>query len=142
MSKLGFRLSIHKDVPQDLVTACEKFLHQIISHPLEERYFCRRHSSRAFYRRGFLGMTIGLGEDGVMRMDYRKDAKLVFRRISRGRRIYAIMPIDQLERIDGQPIDLDNCVCADHRGGQRVRIKGGFQEDDFRTYYEIGQIRG
>jgi hypothetical protein len=131
MAKTGYRLLIHRDIPEDCAEyvkrACEHFLSQADT---LDGWKCRR-ISRAFYRRGILGFSLPPIEP-----------KITIRRLVKNRRIFGVVPIDILEKVDGTPLELDRCMCAKHRGGTKVRIKGGFKEEDYDLYREVGDIRG
>jgi len=142
MSKLGYRLLIHNSIPEDVREKCREWLHKnILSRPRGEEFKSRRESC-AFYRRGRLGLSLDIRDDGELWACNKVTARFTFRRVSNNRRIYAIMPIDLLERIDGKPVDMNTCICGYHRGGQRVRIKGEFFEEDFEVFAEVGDIKG
>ncbi len=68
-----------------------------------------------------------------------ENSNLVFRRISRNRRVFAIVCVDVLERTDGQPIKIDQCACPQHRGGQKVRFK---TRPEMETVFTWGDIKG
>lgn len=126
----GYRLTIHKSIPHADRERLLKYLDGTIEwFNSSESYKCRKESD-AYLRRGKLGIVVD------------KEEKYVFRRLVKGRRIFGIMPVSLLERKDGEPINMNQCMCAIHRGGQMVNIVGGFSEDDFETIYETGLIKG
>lgn len=126
--KHGFRLIYHKDIAKEDISYCLEFLSKKIK-DFQNGYGCRRLSG-AFFRRGVLGLTID------------KDCKYTFKRLCKHRRIFGIVPIRLLKRVDMQPIELNNCMCAMHRGGQRVKLIYGFIESDYIIFYEEGEIKG
>lgn len=129
--KHGFKILIHKDIPdehmKDAIRITNDFMYQAIS---ENGYKVGRRSCQ-FYARGVLGYSVP-----------QKDPKITFKRLVKNRRIFGVVPIDLLEAVDGKPLPLDDCMCTDHRGGVRVRLIDGFNEDDYRLYYEEGDIKG
>jgi hypothetical protein len=130
--KRGYRILLHKDIPEELLEeaqeSCDNFI-ALANSP--DGYKCR-HDSYAFYRRGIFGLIVN-----------HKNRILTFKRLSGKRRIFGVIPVNQLEAKDGGEIDSDQkCICGVHLGGTRVNIKGGFQERDYHFYYETGEIKG
>ncbi len=64
---------------------------------------------------------------------------LVFRRISKRRRIFAVMRAKHLRNLDGSEIDFKGCMCPDHLGGTRVIMP---QRPALKTFMEYGEIKG
>lgn len=130
--KRGFRVLIHKRVPNEYadaaVYACQNFVTMGES---EKSYRRRGQSSRSFYQRGILGLEI-----------QNTNRKLVFRRLVKNRRIFGVVPVEELEMLDGSPVNNTGCMCSHDNGGKRVRLKNGFNEQDFTLYYETGEIKG
>ncbi len=135
--KRGYRLCYYKNIPTEDI---EKIIHYFTSSwngvhaggikewfSSKNSYKCRTKSG-AFFRRGNFGLLLD-------------DEKYVFRRLSHNRRVFGVCPIDILEG-KNEPINTNQCMCGEHRAGQKVRIKGGFKESDFVTYYEEGEIKG
>lgn len=129
--KIGYRILIHKSIPQEWMNyalkACDRFKQLADS---EEGWKTRRDSC-AFYRRGVLGYSLPY-----------IDPVITFKRLVKNRRIFGVVPIQMLERKDGEPLELDRCMCGVHRGGVRVNLKGGFIENDYNLYIENGDIKG
>lgn len=122
----GFKLLIHKNLSYNAKkTAEEIFSRHFIN--TNGNYRCRR-QSHAWWRRGILGL-------------YVEECNMCVRRMSKNKRIFAAIPIDILEGKDG-PIDFKTCVCAEHLGGTKVKLKEQFNENDYNVYYEIGLING
>lgn len=125
--KHGFKLVIHKNLsPNEKQLAKDIFNIKFIL--TKGNYSCR-HDSGAYFRRGILGWC----PDGQ---------QFTVRRVTKKRRIFAAVPLELLERKDGEPIELEQCICAIHKGGQRVKFKCGFNEIDYETFYEVGDIKG
>lgn len=127
--KMGFRIVYHKSI---CLNEIQEFLEK------EKKHFCSPSSykvgyshSSSFYRRGVFGFTVD-----------EQTLKYTFRRLVKNRRIFGVVPIILLERVDGKELELKQCMCGEHRGGQKVKIKGGFREGDFVTYFEKGEIKG
>lgn len=89
---------------------------------------------RTYYNRGSFGIWL----DADRSFDA-TDGNLVFRRISKNRRVFGIIHIDTLERKDGEPIVINQCMCPIHRGGQKVRFK---YRPKMETIFEWGDIKG
>lgn len=129
----GFRILIHKDVEKtDWVM---KFLEDQKKLFRSERSYKRGYGP-SFYNRGVFGL--GFGEKGSCS----GPILYTFRRVVRNRRIFGVVPVKILERKDGEPVELDQCMCPQHRGGQKVCLKGGFNEDDYEVWFETGEIKG
>ncbi len=125
--KNGFRLLLHKSLSEDEKTEAKKVFDRSF---IETNgiYKCRSDSG-AFFRRNLLG--------------YQPDnTRWTVRRMSTTRRIFAAIPVDLVERVDGEPLELNQCVCAIHKGGQRVRLKQPMTESDYDIYHEQGEIKG
>lgn len=132
--KQGFRICFHNSIP--LSKELKEFLEGKVEHFCSENSYKERAKSAAFYRRGILGLT--LGADFKTRSSNKGDIVYTFKRLSRNRRIFGVVPINEL---DGD-IDLNQCMCAEHRGGQRVNLKNKYNESGYTTYFEIGDIKG
>ena len=89
---------------------------------------------RTYYNRGSFG--IWLDEENSFTPT---NSCLVFRRISRNRRIFGVVHVDTLERTDGSVIEIAQCRCPQHRGGQRVRFK---ERPIMETVFTWGDIKG
>ncbi len=134
----GFRLVYDKDIPaEDMEDVLDMLSAKKEHFTGENSYKVGWTSSHSFYRRGIFGLRVQ-PKGG----SYSSPAKYTFKRLTKGRRIFGVVPVDKLERLDNQEIEQDNCICADHRGGQRVRLKSGFREADYVTYFETGEIKG
>jgi hypothetical protein len=135
----GFRIAIHKDVPGDLMEEarkrCDSFL-KLASHR-EKRYgetWVRPGSYASgylpsFYNRGIIGFVFA-------------DKKLTFRRISKNRRIFAVVPIDMVKNKDGSELDLHYCVCPCCVNGMKKVTMKPYDEKDYNTFIEVGDIKG
>jgi len=75
---------------------------------------CGGHGGRPLGR-GLLGERIGKTE-------------LVFRRISKNKRIFGVVRASELCLLDGSPVEIDLCVCRLCGGGQRVKWKSKIPE--------------
>lgn len=133
--KFGFRITYHKSIPQsqNLLDFLEEWKNRFCS---PESYKCRTDSG-AFFRRGLLGLAVGPN------FETNHDDPIIytFKRLSRNRRVFGLVPISLLVP-KNPPIDLEQCMCAIHRGGQRVNLAVPYNENDYQTYFEIGDIKG
>lgn len=125
-----FVLLYHKTIPTQDLPRILDFLQQEKEQFLGENSYKRGgRSSGSFYKRGILGLLVDGFKSGVI-------PKYTFRRLSKHRRWFGVIPITLLERKDGQPIKLNQCHCAIHAGGQKCRIIGGLQDNDWVVYYD------
>lgn len=125
--KHGFRLLIHKSLSaEEKVKAVEVFNSWFIK--TKGDYSCRR-DSHAYMRRNLLGYSPD-------------NTNFTVRRMSTVRRIFAAVPLDKLERVDGLPLEMNQCICAMHKGGQRVRLKQPLVESEYEIFHEEGDIKG
>jgi len=133
--KYGFRICFHKSISynEDL----KGFLdHQVEYFTSPDSYKCRKKSS-AFYRRGVFGRAL----TGEFKMGYRsKEIQYTFKRLSRNRRVFGVVPLGELDSLD--TLDLNQCICGEHMGGQRVNLKTPYNSDNYINYFETGIIKG
>lgn len=131
--KTGFRLVIHRAIPAGDREDCLRFIEGEKKRFLSENsYKTGGWCSGSFFRRGIFG--IGLSGSAV--------PTYTFKRLSKHRRVFGVVPVSELERTDGRPLELNQCMCAAHRGGQRVRLRTGFRDEDFEVLFEHGDIKG
>ena len=127
----GYRVVYHKTIPEtDIHTVVEYINTKIIPWFSSENSYKSRRDSGAYFRRGNFGLILD-----------EKDNKYVFRRLSKNRRIFGVLPITLLEGKHSK-IEIKQCMCGLHRAGQKVRIVGGFRESDWIKIYEEGSITG
>lgn len=137
--KTGFRFAIQKglnnkqnELAQD-VAWC--FINAVAEHKGSFAKAYRTKGGRASYlARGNLGYTFG----GL------KDLGLTLRRLSKNKRVFGIMRLKDLEVKDLNITadKLNECMCPQyHGGGRKVRMLIPY-ENNFRTIYEIGEIKG
>ena len=140
----GFRIEIQSDLTEEELSYARKFADWFIRVAKSPTSYADKQgglSSHAFWRRGILGCPIGsaIGVVDKAWIGHFNDTNLVFRRHCRNRRVFAAVRTNTLERIDGSPLALDDCICAKHNGGQRVKYKTR-PETEF--YHEEGEISG
>lgn len=129
--KYGFRIVYHKDIPLEDLGIIKSWLEdKVVMFTSEKSYKVGYNNSHSFYRRGIFGLLLNKPKN-----------KYTFRRLSKNRRIFGIVPIDKLQGIK-EEISLNMCMCADHLGGIRVKLKKKFNENDWITFYETGEIKG
>ena len=112
----------------------QEFLSNYVTRFTSPGSYKMRRTSAAFYRRGILGYCVDENFKAT------KNIKYTFKRLSKKRRIFGLVPIEQLDFQDES--NLDQCMCAEHRGGQRVNLKTPYNEDDYITFFETGMIKG
>lgn len=142
--KFGFRIVIHKDVSSELMEEarkqCDSFLKfaSVREQRKTEGYggiISYRPASYAsgyapsVYRRGMIGHVFA-------------DNKLTFRRLSRNRRIFGVVPISMIQNKDGSELHFRGswCACCVN-DGKKVTMKP-YDESDYRTFIEVGEIKG
>lgn len=136
--KAGYKVLIHKDIKDDdlqmVLEYCKANWSPVDGKPRDYRvgFTC----SRSFWRRGIAGKCIN------WQMRGNEGDPIVFRRLCKNRRVFGAIPVRLLEKLDGSDLVYEGCHCAEHFGGTRVRIKGGFNEADFDVLYEVGEIKG
>jgi hypothetical protein len=89
---------------------------------------------KTYYNRGSFGIWLDERKDFAA-----TDSGLVFKRISRNRRVFGVVHVDTLERTDGQEIVISQCMCPQHRGGQKVKFK---ERPQMETVFTWGDIKG
>lgn len=131
--KHGFRIVYHNSITPDaeLISFLEKQKAQFCS---DDSYKCRQDSG-AFYRRGLFGLGLNAN------FKWNGDIVYTFKRLSKNRRIFGLVPISELIA-KSPPLKLDQCMCAVHRGGQRVILRTPYDEQNYVTFYETGDIKG
>ena len=117
----GFKLYIHKDLNEsDRLEASKLFDTFFIK--TNGEYKCRVKSG-AYMRRRILGYNIG---------------NIVIRRMISNRRIFAAIPKSLVDQYND--VNWDQCMCAEHRGGQKVKVP--FVVADYELYFEDGVDHG
>lgn len=119
----GFKLYIHKDLNEQEKIEAAKLLDMFFIDSNGD-YGCRR-KSRAWFRRGILG--------------YNSDKdNIVIRRMVSTRRIFAAIPKKLID--EHNKVEWNQCMCAEHRGGQKVKVP--FIISDYDLYFEDGIDKG
>ena len=138
--KSGFSLVYHQDVAKDVAV---EILKSMIGYMLDG-YNKRCGGGRTSpYRRGVLGTMYK--PDGGAANHTRKlklNETITFRRLSKNRRVFGLVPVRLLETKDGAAVDTDGCFCPTCLGSQQCRLREGFKEDEFIHYSTIGEIKG
>jgi hypothetical protein len=129
--KTGYRVCIQKSLTAEQKEVGLKYIDEFIKKvAAKDGSYARAFNTcagwRSWFKRGSYGMSVA------------KDSGLVFRRISKGRRIFGIQAIDSL--IYDKTHDHWSCACPQHKGSLRVVSK--LTLDDFHTVYEEGEIKG
>jgi len=132
----GYEIQIQSDLPRDVKAEATRWALQW-GEAHKDGYGAGKTATserRTYFNRGVLGATL----DDLPSFAF-DDSNLVFRRISRNRRVFGIVHINTMERIDGEPILLDQCRCPQHRGGQRVRFK---ERPTMESVFTWGEVKG
>jgi len=122
--KHSFKIVYHKSIPFEEIKG---FLEGKKEHFLSPgSYKTGGWGHLSFYRRGIFGLSL----QGC------RYSSQTFKRLVANKRIFGVIPVTMLERKDGKKLETDGCMCAIHRGGQRVNIIGGFKPEDYKTFYD------
>ena len=134
----GFKIVYHKSIKWS--KELEAFLLSKINHFCSEgSYKCRR-DSKAYYRRNIFGL--GLTKDFKISDTKNNPIIYTFKRLTSSKRIFGIVPIDEIERKDSKPLVMNECMCAIHRGGQKVKLKERYRDEDYVLAFQTGKIKG
>ena len=131
----GFRIEIEKGLTSEQKCKAEAFATKWAADTLQndgswvERW--SRGGWRSYLRRGTFGHRLSGRE-------VTEDA-LVFRRISKRRRIFAVMRAAHLRNLDGSPVNTQQCMCPEHLGGTRVTVPA---MPETKKFVEYGEIKG
>ena len=128
--KMGFRLVYHKEIPKkDLKYVLEYLEAQRLQFSSKQSYKVGYTNSHSHYRQGIMGLRL------------LENYSYTFKRLVKNRRIFGVVPVSLLEGKNEQ-LRLDGCICSLHGGGQKVKLKTPFNESDWITYCELGDIKG
>ena len=119
----GFTLYIHKDLTTEEKVEAAKLLDMFFLNT-NGKYGCRTLSG-AYMRRGILGYNNG-------------QTDVVIRRMVSTRRIFAAIPKALIDKHN--KVEWNQCMCAEHRGGQRVNVP--FIVADYDLYFQDGVDKG
>lgn len=134
--KQGYEIQVQTDLPQPLKIEATQWA-QTWGENHKDGYGLGDvggSNRKTYYNRGAFGIWLD-GEKSFTP----DDSGLVFRRISRNRRVFGVVHVDTLERIDGEEIKIAQCMCPQHRGGQKVRFK---ERPAMDTVFTWGDIKG
>lgn len=137
--KKGYRIEIQSDLDEYQQELAKKkadwFIEQVTKNNGQWNHLTRGgHPNGLPLQRGVFGYSIR-GERNSSEVNY---TELVFRRISRNRRIFGIVTPDRLRTKQGEKVNLNQCICKRHLGGERVDML----ETDTYIYHEEGEIKG
>jgi hypothetical protein len=131
----GFRIEIEKGLTSKQKQEAEAFATKWAADTLKndgswvERW--SRGGWRSYLRRGTFGHRLSGRET--------TPDTLVFRRVSKKRRIFAVMRATHLRNLDGSEVNTEQCMCPEHLGGTRVMVP---VMPDMKTLVEYGEIKG
>ena len=113
----GFQLEIQKDLTKEEFEDAIDFANTWISNTCEDDmvYYLggRTGGYHSYLRRNRFGFMISHVNN------------LVFRRISTARRVFGIVRADTMVKPNGSEVNLKQCMCPKHRGGERVVWRDG-----------------
>ena len=132
--KKGFSVEIQSDLTEDEDKEAREFIHRFVLNTLDNNFeFPIKGSGgrRSYIRRNVFGDAFSF-----------TDRRLVFRRISKKLRRFAVVKPDTLVRYDtGEPITFNKrcCYCPTCLGGVRVKWK---DRPKMYEYVKVGDIKG
>ena len=131
--KEGFQIEIQKDITDDELSAAKQFANEFISRTCRNYMVFhlggRTGGFRSYLRRGRFGYLIS------------KETGLVFRRITRNKRIFGIVKYTELSDKETNRLPKMNmCMCPKHRGGLKVRWAN--KKPETFVYARVGEIKG
>lgn len=144
---MGFQIQIQSDLSEYEKVKAEAYADAFVKNT---------HKNNGFFDGRSKGGWTGYLRRGCFGYLFDRDANLVFRRISKKRRIIGIMKTTTLEvfgdryengtskddkdlQKDGEDVNLKQCECSKHLGSVRVRFK---DKPSMRIYYTEGDIKG
>ena len=139
--KNGIKIVIHNSIKDNVKKEVEKWLIHWLIPKLNATtgtidYKIGYSKSRSFYRRGILGKSLFFTEHHPLKNKY------FFRRLSNTKRIFGVIPIDEVISNNGDKIDTNQCMCAIHMGGTKVKLKKTYDDNDYSIFFQIGDIKG
>lgn len=144
--KKGLEIRIQKDISKEDKVKIKKwlnihFLSNVLSNDCQWNHLTRGGHGGWGLKRGTLGYMF----DKMYREEFPggyEDGKYTFRRISRNKRIFGVVKLEDLEFID-EPYDQKKnaCICSQCNGDKRVKMNLDNNED-FETYCTIGETEG
>lgn len=138
--KNGIKILIHNNIDEHDKNEIEKWLYNWIVNKYDNgivNYKIGYSNSSSFYRRGILGFSLFNDSEHPLKNKY------FFKRLTKNRRIFGVIPINELiDKNTNQIPDTNMCMCAIHLGGIKVKLKKDFNENDYSIFFQIGEIRG
>lgn len=139
--KNGIKIVIHNSIKDDIKKEVEKWLLQWLIAKINTKegivnYKIGYSNSSSFYRRGILGLSLFNTYNSPLKKKY------FFRRLTKSRRIFGVVPISEIISKDNSNIDLNQCMCAIHLGGTKVKLKKTYDDNDYSIFFQIGDIKG
>ncbi len=134
--KQGYEIQVQADLPADIKTEATRWAIQW-GEDHKTGYGLgkvAKSDQKTYYNRGSFGRWLDDEDSFTL-----KNTNLVFRRLSRNRRIFGIVHVSYLERVDGANIEINQCRCPAHRGGQKVKFK---TRPAMETVFTWGDIKG
>lgn len=134
----GFEIKIQKSLSEEQRKIAEEVAFDFIKRTIEHKMsyakaYRTRSGTSSYLKRNVLGYTWG----GL------KEAGLTLRRISKNRRSFGIVKLEDLYipelKIRGH--ELKECMCPKYHGGGR-RVVMNIHVDDFVLFAKIGKVKG
>jgi len=127
----GFQIEIQKELTEEESRAAIDFANEWISKT------CSKDMQFLLKGKGGHRSYIRRNRFGYMLNDKVND--LVFRRISTHKRIFGIIKADTMVKPDGSEVNLNQCMCSIHRGGERVVWRDG--KPEVFVYAVVGSVK-
>lgn len=130
--KRGFQIEIQKDLNPDELSSAESFAKSFIINTLKDPAMKYNGENckggwESYYKRGTLGKLLG--------------GCLVFRRVSKNRRVFGVVRLNELVRIDDNLIPSEKlCRCPVCSGSIPVKWKN--KKPETFIYCKVGEIKG
>ena len=125
--KYGYRLVIHNSIKdnQIAIEKMQRFLH----------IFSSKNSYKYGWHSPFKRNGVGVSYRKDWSMTYDNDGEFVFKRVSKNRRIFAMVPRNLVEGELHRPC---SHLCSDGK----AKLKVGYEDENYTTFAEVGDIKG
>lgn len=132
----GFRIEIERGLSAEEKALAREYADNWAMKVIENNCSWRAQTKGgwlSYLRRG----TFGHWVNGIQTS--KSPEELVFRRISKSKRIFGIMRASHLRHLDGSEINTKQCMCPRHLGGTRVTVPN---PPEMKQFIEYGEIKG
>lgn len=127
----GFQIEIQKELTEeetnDAIDFANDWISKTCGDDLTHHLGGRTGGYHSYIRRNRFGFMISRANT------------LVFRRISAKKRIFGLVRADTVVKPDGSEVNLNQCMCPIHRGGERVVWRDG--KPEVFVYAVVGSVK-